>query len=188
MEQIVRVRALGTAGIIGLGVITSVVTSTFVAARAYESRPREAARTRQEITVKGSARMPVRADLAVWHIGVSGDGPDLRAAYEVLEFGVARIAAFLTQQGFAESSIQLGPIDTDTIQERDKEGRDTGRITAFALRRSFTVTSAEVDRVARAASEVTQLLRENVRVRSSSPDFTCTRVGDFKVQILGLAA
>jgi hypothetical protein len=188
MEHTIRVRALGTAAVIGLGVVTSIVTSTIVVARAYESRPREAARTRQEITVKGSARMAARADLGVWRIGVSGEGTDLKVAYEVLEFGVDRVTAFLQQQGFAESSFQLGAIDTDVHTQRDKDGRETGTIRAFSLSRSFTITSAEVERLAKAASDVTQLLRENVRVTSRSPEFTCTKVGDFKVQILGLAA
>jgi hypothetical protein len=140
------------------------------------------------MTVKGSARTSVRSDLAVWYITVSGNGTELKAAYEVLEHGVDRVQAFLAEQGFTESEISLNAITTTAHMVRDKDGRETLEVARYTLRRTFTVTSADVNRIALAAGEVTDLLKDNVQVASASPEFTYSKVADLKVAILGEAS
>jgi hypothetical protein len=123
MHHIIDVRSLFRSSIIlAAALAVSVITSTVVASRAYQNRAAQAARSQQELTVKGSARMPVRSDLAVWHITVSGDGLDLKSAYEVLEFGVDRVQSFLRDQGFEDAQIGLGAIHTQSHQVRDRKG------------------------------------------------------------------
>lgn len=174
--------------VIAVGVATSIITSTVFASRAYKGRAEQSAKSQQEMTVKGSARTRVRSDLAVWRIGVAGEGADLKSAYVAVEFCVDRVEAFLNSQGFADSEISLSAIDTDTHYVRDKDGRDTRQISGYTLSRTFTVTTGAVDRVSAAVSEVTQLLREGVWVVSRSPEFIYTRIADMKVQILGEAS
>ncbi len=188
MEQIIRVRAIGVAAVIALGITVSAVTSTVVASRAYQGRVEQTSKAQQEMNVKGSARAAVRSDLGVWSISISGFGSDLKTAYGVLEFGIDRVQAFLTEQGFAESEINLSAIDTSTHMQRDKEGRETAQILGYTLRRSFTITSKDVERIAHAAGEVTRLLQENVIVVSSVPQYTYTKVADMKLTILGEAS
>lgn len=104
-EHTIRIRALSAAIVIALGATVSLITSTVVASRAYKGRGEQAAKSQQELTVKGSARIPVRSDLGVWRIDISGDGPTLQDAYAVLEFGADRVQAFLLQQGFDDAEI-----------------------------------------------------------------------------------
>lgn len=188
MEHTLRIRALGLAIVLALGIATSIITSTVVATRAYQGRAEQAAKTQQEMTVKGSARTRVRSDLAVWHIRVAGDGADLKLAYAALEFGVDRVQVFLHAQNFADAEISLSAIDTDTHFLRDKDGKETRQVTGYTLDRTFTITTGQIDRVSDAASEVTQLLREGVWVVSRSPEFMYTKIADMKVQILGEAS
>jgi hypothetical protein len=185
----VRIRhAIGIAVVLALGAAISLITSSVVASRAYTARAEQAAKSRQELTVKGSARMPVTSDLGTWSIRVSGEGADLAGAYAVLEAATTRVREFLLQQGFETSEIGLSAIATETHYQRDKEGRPTRDVAGYTLERSVGVGSANVARVAKAAGEVTQLLRENVRVQSSPPQYTYTKVADLKVQILGEAS
>lgn len=188
MEHIVKVQAFSAAAVIALGVAVSAITSTLVVSKAYKSRGEQASRAQQEMTVKGSARTGVISDLGVWSINISGEGADLQQAYSVLEFGADRVQAFLVEQGFAENEINLSAIDTSTHRVRDRDGRETQQIAGFTLRRTFTVTSTNVAQLARAAGEVTRLLQENIRVASSAPEYTYTKVGDLKVEILGEAS
>jgi hypothetical protein len=188
MEYRVRLNVLSAAVVIALGVTTSLITSTVVASRAYQSRGKQAALSAQDLTVKGSARTRVQSDLGVWHIGVTGEAADLQAAYSILEAAVERVRTFLAAQGFQPAEIALDAIDTHTHYLREKDGRETRQITGYTLARDFTVTSANVSQLTTAAGEVTQLLKENVRVASAPPQFYYSRIADMKVQILGEAS
>lgn len=187
-QHIIRVQAIGMAIVLALGVAVSLITSSVVASRAYQRRGEQATSSRKELTVKGSARLPVTSDLGTWMIRVSGDGADLASAYQVLESSTERVRNFLAECGFAQQDIALSAIAAATHYARDKDGRETRDVASHTLERTFSVTSTNVARIAAAAGEVTQLLRENVRVQSSPPEFTYTRVADLKVQILGEAA
>lgn len=188
MEHIIRIRAIGAAITISAAIAVSAITSTVVASRAYKGRAEQSARNTQEMTVKGSARTAVRSDLAVWNITMNGYGTELKAAYEVLEHAVDRVKSFLIEQGFDEAELSLNAITTTTHTRREKDGRETTEVAGHTLRRTFTVTSHAVDRVAKAAGEVTQLLRENVQVTSFPPEYTYSKVADLKVAILGDAS
>jgi uncharacterized protein len=188
MEYRVRVNIAGAAGVIALGIAASVITSTVVASRAYRSRAREASQREQEVTVRGSARTRVRSDLGIWRVEVQTQGKELQAAFGVLESGTTRVQQFLTDWGFKPGEVALGAIDTATHYARDSAGHETTEISGYRLVRSFSVTSADVDRVATAAGEVTQLLKEGVAVASTRPAFYYSKVADLKVQILGDAS
>jgi hypothetical protein len=188
MEHRVRINFGGAALVLALGIAASVITSTAVASHAFRARARDAHRREQEISVKGSARTRVRSDLAVWHIEVRGEAKELQPAFEALDTGVGRVRAFLTERGFSASEVAIGPIDTATFYARDDKGRDTREVTGYALTRSFTVSTGSVGRAASAAAEVTQLLREGVKVASTRPAFYYTKLPDLKVQILGDAS
>jgi hypothetical protein len=188
MEYRVRVNLFSTALIVAIGVAASLVTSTVVASRAYRARGQEANQQNQVITVKGSARLPVRSDLGVWRIDVSGEAGELNEAFTLLEERVQRVRAFLEEAGFSGEEIALGAIDTSTHYKRDEHGRTTREVVSRTLSRQFTVTSSDVKRMAATAGEVTSLLKEGVPVRSSVPAFTYTKVGDLKIEVLGRAS
>ena len=189
MEYRVRiVNVLSVAVVIALAVAASLITSTVVAAKAYKGRASATTESRRVITVKGYARSRVRSDRGVWSIGVSGDGPDLDAAYSVLDAGTNHVRQFLAGQGFGEGDLALGAIETLTRYVRDQAGRELPDVAGYTLSRHFTVTSDDVDRIAAAAGEVTQLLQQNVRVGSSRPQYLFTKVNDLKVSVLGDAA
>jgi uncharacterized protein len=188
MEYRVRVNMLGAAAVLAAGIAASVVTSTVVASRAYQSRVQQAASQGQEITVRGSARTRVRSDLGVWRIVVSGEGSELQEAFSILERGIARVQGFLSERGFTSGEIALSAIETSTFYGRDSAGRETREVSGYRLERAFTITSAGVERVSAAAGEVTQLLRENIRVASSRPAYYISNLPDLRVQIAGEAS
>ncbi len=188
MDHTVRVQVFGGAAVVALGIVASVVTSTLVASRAYEARGRQQSKTAQEITVKGSARVRVRSDLAVWGITVRGEAPDLPGAYGRLEGGVARVSKFLEERGFPKEAVTLSAIETNTHHERDKDGRESRRVEGYTLERYFTVRSADVEHFAQAAADATALLKEGVTLSSGSPSYYFTKAADLKVQIMGDAS
>lgn len=188
MEHVVKVNLWSTALVLAGVVGASLVTSTFVAARAVEQKVRQQARSAQTITVKGSARQRVESDTATWSATVRGEGKTLDGAYAVLENAANTVAGFLADRGFPPEQVSVSAIDTSTFYTRDAQGNSTREVTGFALTRTFTVTTKDVTRVARAASEITTLLKQGVQVTSSSPEYTLSGLPGLRVQLLGDAA
>lgn len=187
MEYRVRINWFSAAAVIALGVAASIITSTAVAARAYEARFKQSASINRELTVKGSTRTRVRSDLGVWTINVKGEGKELRDAFAILDEGVAKVQVFLADKGFPEAQVSLSAIATTTFYARDAKGIETREVTGYGLDRQFVVTSPEVGRIAAAAGEVTQLIRDGVKVVSYRPAYYYSKAADLKVQILGEA-
>jgi hypothetical protein len=188
MEYRVRLNLATAALVVALGVGVSVVTSTVVAARAYAQRGAQAVAVGRDITVKGSTRKRVVSDRAVWNIRVRGDGTELKTAFEVLEAGVVRVRAFLAERGFDDGHVGVGAIDTDMSYARDEKGNVTSQVVGYTLSRIFQVTTADVERVARAAGEVTALIREGVLVMSMAPEFYFAKLPELRIELMGLAA
>ncbi len=188
MDYNVRVKCAG--GVLALAAVVglSVVTSAVVASRAYEQRGRQAAARNDEIGVRGSARQRITSDLAVWTIRIRGDGADLKGAYEKLEVAAARVEEFLSKSGFGAEEVSLSAIDTSVHYKQDERGNDTPEIVGYGLDRVFTVTSRRVEAVASASTEVTKLIKENVRVISARPAYYCTKLAEMRLSIAGEAA
>jgi hypothetical protein len=181
------VSIFGAALVLALAFAVSLITSTTVASRAYQARARQTARLDQEITVKGSTRQRVTSDLAVWHITIRAEAPALADAFSSLDAATTKVRGFLVDKGFADPEVHEGAIDTATFYAHDDKGVQTRQISGFALDRLFTVTTADVGRVAAAAGQVTQLLRDGVQVASARPEYYYSKAADLKVQLLGAA-
>ncbi|MFT3686428.1 MAG: SIMPL domain-containing protein [Phycisphaerales bacterium] len=188
MHHNVKVNIVSGAVVLALGLAVSLITSVAVASNAYKDRSRQARRAEQTITVKGSARQRITSDLAVWAIGVSGEGTDLKKAFADQEKAAEAVRAFLTAQGFKDAEVSLSAIETSAHYERDEHGGSTRKVEGYTLSRRFTVSTADVKRAEGAAAVVTELLKEGLRVESSAPRFYYTKLPDLKVAILGDAS
>lgn len=188
MEHSVRINWIGAVATLVIGVGLSVVVSTTLATRAYQARINQIERADQSVTVKGSARVPLRADTAVWSIQVTGRGTTQQEAFAVLDRGITRTVAFLTAQGFTPADIGLSPIHTEEHPVYDERGRLTMGVQGYTLTRTVGITNGEVERVHRAASAVTELLQEGISVISRRPEYTSTRLAEARVGIVGLAS
>ena len=185
MVYTVRVNWIGAVAALAAGVGLSVVLSTLLATRAYEKRVDQIERADQAVTVKGYARTGLTADTAVWSIGLTGRGGTQEEAYETLRFNVARTRAFLDARGFEASEVAMRPIEAEEHPARDARGRETLAVAGYTLRRTATVRTGDVERVRQAASLVTELLGEGITLSSHAPEYTSSRLGEVKVDIIG---
>jgi hypothetical protein len=187
-EHHVRVNVFSSALVVGLCVVASVVASMTIAGRSVREAVKEHQRKDQMITVRGSARQRIVSDMAVWRIRVRAESAELAQAYAAIESGAAKVAAFLAAQGFKPTDMEQSAISTETHYARDEKGNPTRRADSYELAQSITVTSGDCAKVAGAARQVTQLIRDGVQVISCLPEFTYSRLPDLRVTILGEAA
>jgi hypothetical protein len=142
----------------------------------------------QTITVTGSARKRITSDLIVWRANVSYQSGELSEAYGSLKDRVPRVKAYLVSKGVPEEQIVVSSVQTKTMQEKDGNGEETGRIGGYVLTQTLEVRSQEVEKIARISREVTELIDQGILLESQSPEYHYTKLGDLKVQMLGEAA
>lgn len=188
MEYRVRTDLIRSAVVVALGVTVSLIVATAVAARAYRGRAEDSSRRHQTLAVKGLARQRLRSDIAVWDIEIKGEGSTLPAAFALLEKGRQSVRDFLEAGGFPEEEVRVGAIRTETHYVRDERGKETREVAAYTLRRGLTVTSKDLPRVAQAAGEVTELIREGVLVVSQPPAYYYSRLADLKIELMAVAS
>ncbi len=188
MDYRIHLNLATAAMVVAIAAFASFITSTVVAARAYVERGAQVTREEQTIVVKGSTRKRIRSDRAVWRIRVDGEAKDLKEAFSILDGGIGRVRAFVEKRGFKPEEIGLGAIDTTTHYVRDKKGEPTRQVESYVLDRTFFVTTGDVERVNRAAGEVTQLIEEGVRVASCAPEYHYMGLADLKIELMSAAS
>lgn len=188
MEYHVRLHLTTAAIVLALGAAVSLVTSTVVAARAYQARGREARRREQTITVKGSTRQRIESDRALWNITVRGEAASLPEAFRVLDEGTRRVERFLREAGFPDPEVGLGAIETDAHHARDERGQPTHQVVAYTLSRCFFISTGDVRRVEQSAGRVTGLLQEGVHVASSAPEYVYTGLPQLRIELMAAAS
>ena len=187
-EYRIKLLAFNSAAVIALGIVASIVTSTVVASNAYRAKYSEAEKANRSIVVKGKATRPVRSDRGGWSIFITGTGQTVQEAHGVLDAGVEKVVAFLKERNFVDSEISHLPIYTTVHYERDEDGNKTRDVIEYELHQTIAVGTSNVENIAEAAGEVTDLLREGIFVSGGKPFYTFSGVSEAKVQIIAQAA
>lgn len=142
----------------------------------------------EAITVTGSAKKRIKSDLVTWSAGVTYQAPQLSEAYRSLSENVPRVKQYLVSKGIAENQITISSISTTALHKQNENGGESSEIMAYSLRQSVDVRSNDVDKIAQIAREATELINQGILLESGSPQYSFTRLGDLKIEMLGEAA
>lgn len=145
------------------------------------------ANSRATITVTGSAKRSIRADLAVWRGSFNAQSPRIEDAYADLEASAKRVRTYLVGKGFADTTLVFSQVSTQTLFTRSANGMETGQIEGYRLTQTVEVRSKDVGRIATLAREATELIRQGVRFESYPPEYLVTGLADLKVEMLAAA-
>jgi len=145
------------------------------------------ANSRATITVTGSAKRSIRADLAVWRGSFNAQSPRIEDAYADLEASAKRVRTYLVGKGFADTTLVFSQVSTQTLFTRSANGMETGQIEGYRLMQTVEVRSKDVGRIETLAREATQLIRQGVRFESYPPEYLVTGLADLKVEMLAAA-
>jgi hypothetical protein len=165
-------------GLVALA-IAAVVTG-FVVADAI----REVKKRRDTITVTGSAREPIRADLATWRISVRAQAADGAAAARRLRRDVAQARSFLRGGGFTGTAVREPPLTTADVTRRVGPRRF---VPEYRLTQRFDVSTRDVARLERVAAGVSALLARGVAVSVGSISYVSTRLTEARFRALEAA-
>ena len=96
------------------------------------------------VVVKGLAEMNVKADLAIWKLKFVTTGNELAGAQKNITDQANQIVAFLKEQGFNETEINVERIETNDLMANPYRNGNVTDNTRFILTQTITVKSGKV--------------------------------------------
>ena len=146
---------------------------------------------RRTVTVKGLAEMDVVADTAVWNIKINRVGGDLTRVQRDIDNDIAKIRAFLKENGFDESELQ-----NLRVQVRDKfagysdaQRKDEEQSDRYVIETGVMVRSQSVNLVDIVSRNMGDLVRQGVTVTEdyTGPIYIFNGLNDIKIKMIELA-
>ena len=148
-----------------------------------------------DIEVTGSTSMDFTSDLAVWQGEFTRKAMDLKEVYALMKQDKEVIERFLKEKGIAEDAFAFLSIDilpqNKTVNHYNDKGDLVDReqvFNGYRLKRSFEVTSSDIDLIERLANEVTELIEQDVYIISYPPKYYYTQLGELKIQMIEAAS
>lgn len=170
----------------GFGMFVLGVALALGGAFASQSLARALVAMRQQstISVKGSASIDVRSDLASWSARVLATGATREEAYLRLRESVERVERAVRARGFAPGECAVSAARIEAVMRRNEKGNETNEVERYDLRQDVTVSTGKVEAVEAIAREVTDLIRDGVSVSSEAPVYTVGAVEEHKMRLL----
>jgi hypothetical protein len=134
-------------------------------------------RSRDTITVTGSAKRPITADLVTWNLSIGSADVDPAVASRDLASKADKVRTFLKDAGLAAKE---PPVATEETSQ--KQGGT--RVTAYRLTQEFNVTTNEIDKAEAAAGKVNILFEQGIAVSANPLQYVSTQLGKARIEAL----
>jgi hypothetical protein len=140
--------------------------------------------TRDTVTVTGSARKPIGADLVQWSVTVRGDAATAAQAARRLHGDLSAVRAFLVRAGIPQVSISPSVVSTAELVE--KLPRHQIRRT-YRVAQTLDVQTRDLDVVQAVSTHVGDLIERGISVSAAAPAYISTELSRAKLDALGSA-
>lgn len=147
----------------------------------------KAKRSNDTISVTGSARTPIEADLAQWTLNVIAQAGTPGAASKALAAANVKARAFLATSGLAADAVTAPPFSTESVDERSPDGAPTGNVLGYKLTQRFTVSSKDIAKVEELAAGLSQLLELGVLAAADPVQYVSTQLAAARLTALDAA-
>jgi uncharacterized protein len=140
------------------------------------------------VTVKGLVEREVKADQAVWTLGLRRASESLQDAHTRISADRDAAVAFLRKQGFAEAEIERQPTRTVDKLAREYQPQAADRL-RYVVTTSVVVKTPNVDLVRTAVGATEELLKAGVildgeREGAANPRYVVSKFNDLRPQLL----
>jgi hypothetical protein len=163
-----------------IAIAAALVVAVLIAASTFTA----AHHTKDTISVTGSAKNPIEADLVQWDISVSTEGPVLAGAARRLEGDVLAVRRFLITGGLAASELQLPPLQTSSYQHRLSKTRS---VTVFTASQSIAIETRKIDAVDRLGRDLASLVAQGIDVQADPISYVSTQLVEARIAALSAA-
>ena len=157
--------------------LVALAIAIVVGAFAVASAVKAVKRSRDTITVTGSAKRPITADLVTWNLSVNSADSDPAVASRVLRINGDKVRRFLDEAGLEAKE---PPVATEETSEKQAGTR----VTIYRLTQEFNVTTNEIDKAEATAGKVSTLLEQGIAVSANPLQYVSTQLGKARIEAL----
>jgi hypothetical protein len=173
--------------VVAVALALALPLSASIATNGFKSVKQDA---RDTISVTGSARYPISADLATWHLSVSSQKSTPSAAIAALRLKVAQVDSFLAHGGLPADTVSKPPIKVEQVSVSVPTGLKKPafrRVPAWRVSQAFAIQTNQIDTLEQTASHVGDLLAAGTDVSVSRIDYLSTKLTPARFAALKLA-
>ena len=144
------------------------------------------------VTVKGFAEREVKADLALWSIGVRAASNDLSEANHSIESQKEKVIQFLTKNGFDAIEITQQEVRVSDKQAREYGG-DVKDLLRYVVEATILLRTKNVDKAEEVSRKTDELVRAGVifsaknEWQGQGPKFIFTQLNSIKPEMMAEA-
>jgi hypothetical protein len=165
-------------GLLSIGAAV-VVTALIISGTVHDAK-----HTRDTLSVTGSARKPISADLVRWSLTVSSSAPTAAPAAKRLRRESELVRRFLRGAGISPASISLSVVTQEAVVEKLPHNR---RRTHYVVYQSLDVSTRNIDVVEAAAIRVGSLIERGIDVSAQPLAYISTELTQAKLDALEAA-
>jgi hypothetical protein len=136
------------------------------------------------VTVTGSARKPISADLVQWRLTVAREAATPAPAARLLHRDLAAVRAFLVGAGISAAAIDPSVVSTEPIVENLPHHRVRR---TYRVYQSLDVETRKLDVVQAASTRVGDLVARGIDVSPERPAYISTELSRAKLDTLSAA-
>jgi hypothetical protein len=145
-----------------------------------------ASRSRDGITVTGSAKTSATADNVVWTLSVNLSSPTVSTAVKKVDSDVVALSKYLTNGGIPADALTLGAVSTYANEEY-VNGNSTGRILSYRASRDVTVRTKDVALVSKLSQGIGSLLETGINVNNYGPQYYISNLPELRPALMSEA-
>lgn len=165
----------------------AILASGFIVGKAYNYK----FKTRNTVSVVGSAEHNFVADLIVWSGAFTRTSMDMKEAYASLKNDEQQVRSYLSSRGIEDKEVIFSSIaiDRQFNTTYDENGRQTGNVfTGYQLRQTMKIESKSMEKVEKISREITELLQSGIELSSQPPLYYYTKLSNLKIDLLAKAS
>ncbi|MCX6788526.1 MAG: SIMPL domain-containing protein [Candidatus Jorgensenbacteria bacterium] len=142
-------------------------------------------RTTNTITVTGSSKTHVTADLAKWsaNFTLRADLSNLKDILEKASSNGEKIKQFIVARGIDASSITLLPIQTDPVYDQGKNGYGGQDVIGYNVRQEVRVESGDITKIDDLAINAKGLVDLGIVAEYQHTDYLYTKLAELRPKL-----
>lgn len=140
----------------------------------------------QTITVTGSAKKEIKADLAILKGSLTGFAGSQKAAFEKLNANKPLLLEYLNSKGFDASKVKFETLNI-YAQYNYENGAQTNLI-GYNANQTFKIESNDVEKIQAISLEISDLYSKGLEFQIFSPEYYYTKLAEIKIEIQAEAA
>ena len=161
--------------------LLSIAVAVVVTAEIFAGTVHDARHARDTLSVTGSARVPIEANLVRWALTVSAEGPQVGTAARLQRRQTAAVRTFLLHGGIPADEIQPSVVTSEEIVTVLPHHQ---RRTHYRVSQQLEVRTHSIDVVERVATGVGGLLERGVHVSAAPLAYISTELEKAKLDAL----